>query len=200
MLMELRVAESGINGLVKYGLSRRDRPAERGSASAGGASLASNFDGMAAWSRFASVALSPPASSGSAASSTAIALAPAAASLIPYGVKWVRSKKTYFSALYILLAGGINSLIASQTEDWTMVGLARGERLQIMLTDEELVALDDWRFDKRMPSRASAVRELLKRGLAAEGVALGGRLRSQDFGILEPAEQKAPVQPPRKHK
>ena len=77
-----------------------------------------------------------------------------------------------------------------------MAGLARGERLQIMLTDEELVALDDWRFDKRMPSRASAVRELLKRGLAAEGVALGGRLRSQDFGILEPAEQKAPVPPP----
>ena len=72
-----------------------------------------------------------------------------------------------------------------------MAGLARGERLQIMLTDEELVALDDWRFDARMPSRASAVRELLKRGLAAEGVALGGRLRSQDFGILEPAEQKS---------
>jgi hypothetical protein len=48
MLVEPRVAESGINGLVKYGLSRRDRPAERGSASAGGASLASNFDGMAA--------------------------------------------------------------------------------------------------------------------------------------------------------
>ena len=66
-----------------------------------------------------------------------------------------------------------------------MAGLARGERLQIMLTDEELVALDDWRFDKRMPSRASAVRELLKRGLAAEGVVLGGRLRSQDFGILD---------------
>ena len=54
-----------------------------------------------------------------------------------------------------------------------MAGLARGERLQIMLTDEELVALDDWRFDKRMPSRASAVRELLKRGLAAEGVVFG---------------------------
>jgi hypothetical protein len=87
-----------------------------------------------------------------------------------------------------------------------MAGLARGERLQIMLTDEELVALDDWRFDKRMPSRASAVRELLKRGLAAEGVALASRLRSQDFGILEPAERRskaltgAPVRPPRKHK
>ena len=49
-----------------------------------------------------------------------------------------------------------------------MAALARGERLQIMLTDDELAALDDWRFDKRMPSRASAVRELLKRGLAAE--------------------------------
>jgi hypothetical protein len=42
----------------------------------------------------------------------------------------------------------------------------RGERLQIMLTGEELAALDDWRFARRMPSRAAAVRELLKRGLA----------------------------------
>jgi len=71
-----------------------------------------------------------------------------------------------------------------------MAALARGERLQIMVTDEELVVLDNWRFDKRMPSRASAVRELLKRGLAAEGVALAGRLRSQDVGILEPAQKK----------
>ncbi|HLI67934.1 MAG TPA: hypothetical protein VKU90_16335 [Caulobacteraceae bacterium] len=47
--------------------------------------------------------------------------------------------------------------------------LARGERLQIMLTGDELAALDDWRFARRMPSRAAAVRELLKRGLAAEG-------------------------------
>ena len=42
--------------------------------------------------------------------------------------------------------------------------LARGERLQIMLTKEEVEALDNWRFNKRMPSRAAAVRELLKRG------------------------------------
>jgi hypothetical protein len=48
--------------------------------------------------------------------------------------------------------------------------LNRGERLQIMLTDDELKAVDDWRFKTRMPSRASAVRELLKRGLAAEGI------------------------------
>ena len=41
----------------------------------------------------------------------------------------------------------------------------RGERLQIMLTPEELVLIDDFRFKYRMPSRASSVRELLRRGL-----------------------------------
>jgi len=62
---------------------------------------------------------------------------------------------------------------------------ARGERLQIMLTQDELEALDNWRFSRRMPSRAAAVRELLKRGLAAEGMAIAdGRTRSQDFGII----------------
>lgn len=59
----------------------------------------------------------------------------------------------------------------------------RGERLQIMLTEDELVALDNWRFSQRMPSRAAAVRELLKRGLAAEGYAPTPRQRSQDFGV-----------------
>ncbi len=65
-----------------------------------------------------------------------------------------------------------------------MNDLTRGERLQIMLTKEELEALDNWRFERRMPSRAAAIRELLKRGLAAEGftVAEGGS-RSQDFGV-----------------
>jgi len=65
-----------------------------------------------------------------------------------------------------------------------MNDLTRGERLQIMLTKEEVGALDNWRFSRRMPSRAAAIRELLKRGLAAEGfdVADGGS-RSQDFGV-----------------
>lgn len=63
---------------------------------------------------------------------------------------------------------------------------SRGERLQIMLTPEELTALDDWRFAQRMPSRAAAVRELLRRGLAAEGYAdIEGRTRSKDFSLLE---------------
>lgn len=64
--------------------------------------------------------------------------------------------------------------------------LTRGERLQIMLTDDERIALDDWRFTKRMPSRAAAVRELLKRGLAAEGFAIAdGRAMSKDFSIVD---------------
>ena len=62
----------------------------------------------------------------------------------------------------------------------------RAERLQIMLTEEELDALDDWRFQRRMPSRAAAVRELLKRGLEAEGFDLASHGRkSQDFGIID---------------
>jgi len=69
------------------------------------------------------------------------------------------------------------------------MNLGRGERLQIMLTEDELMAIDDWRFDRRMPSRASAIRELLKRGLIGEGFDLANKnTKSKDFGIL--AEQK----------
>jgi len=63
--------------------------------------------------------------------------------------------------------------------------LTRGERLQIMLTNGELAAVDDWRFRKRMPSRASAVRELLKRGLQAEGFTLAeSGSKSKDYGVI----------------
>lgn len=55
-----------------------------------------------------------------------------------------------------------------------MSDLERGERLQIMLSADELRAVENWRFEKRMPSRAAAVRELLRRGLLAEGFAVAG--------------------------
>lgn len=63
--------------------------------------------------------------------------------------------------------------------------LNRGEQLQIMLTPEELRIVDTWRFARRMPSRAAAIRELLKRGIAAEGFAevLDGQ-KSKDFSVL----------------
>ncbi|MCQ8873299.1 hypothetical protein NP945_15815 [Mesorhizobium sp. LMG17149] len=66
-----------------------------------------------------------------------------------------------------------------------MTELERPERLQIMLTSDELAALENWRFDKRMPSRSAAVRELLRRGLASDGFLTAEQgTKSQDFGIL----------------
>ena len=46
-----------------------------------------------------------------------------------------------------------------------------------MLDAAELALIDDFRFKARMPSRASAVRELLKRGLAAFGT------KSEEFDV-----------------
>ena len=64
--------------------------------------------------------------------------------------------------------------------------LTRGERLQIMMSPEELAVVDDFRFKQRMPSRAAAVRELFKLGLAVstQSPALAGQ-KSTDFGVLE---------------
>jgi len=63
--------------------------------------------------------------------------------------------------------------------------LNRGERLQIMLKSAELRVIDTWRFEKRMPSRAAAIRELLKRGLAAEGFTeVDDGQKSKDFSVL----------------
>jgi hypothetical protein len=74
-----------------------------------------------------------------------------------------------------------------------MGALIRGDRLQFMLAPAELAALDDWRFRKRMPSRASAIRELLKRGLQAEGFDLAdSETKSEDFGILDEKESARP--------
>jgi hypothetical protein len=57
-------------------------------------------------------------------------------------------------------------------------------RLQVMLTGDELRALDDFRFQKRMPTRAAAIREILRRGLAADGFNVAdSAARSKDFGV-----------------
>jgi hypothetical protein len=66
-----------------------------------------------------------------------------------------------------------------------MAELERPERLQIMLTSSELAALENWRFERRMPSRSAAVRELLRRGLASDGFLMAEQgAKSQDFGVL----------------
>jgi len=62
--------------------------------------------------------------------------------------------------------------------------VTRGERLQVMLAEAELRTLDEWRFANRMPSRASAIRELLRRGLATEDpdTTPAGK-KSKHFGV-----------------
>ncbi len=59
-------------------------------------------------------------------------------------------------------------------------------RLQIMLDESELAAIENWRFKTRMPSRAAAVREIMRRGLAAEGFKLAQTgSPSVSFGVVE---------------
>ena len=60
----------------------------------------------------------------------------------------------------------------------------RAERLQVMLSPEELSALDDFRFRHRMPTRAAAVRELLRLGLASNGVDGGAGVKSSEYGVF----------------
>ena len=59
----------------------------------------------------------------------------------------------------------------------------RDERLQIMLSPEELSVLDDFRFKHRMPTRAAAVRELLRLGLSVGGTDGDGQ-KSSTYGVV----------------
>jgi hypothetical protein len=60
----------------------------------------------------------------------------------------------------------------------------RDERLQIMLSQEELRLVDDFRFKHRMPTRAAAVRELLKLGMASMGAVDGDGGKSSNYGVF----------------
>jgi hypothetical protein len=65
-------------------------------------------------------------------------------------------------------------------------GLAREERLQIMVSLEELKAVDTFRFQHRMPSRAAAIRDLLRLGLEVAGaVADNAGISSREYGVLK---------------
>ena len=59
----------------------------------------------------------------------------------------------------------------------------RGERLQIMLSPEELSIIDDFRFKHRMPTRAAAVRELLRMGLTVLATDGDGQ-KSSNYGVV----------------
>jgi len=53
-----------------------------------------------------------------------------------------------------------------------------------MLSPEELAAVDDFRFKHRMPTRAAAVRELLKLGLTVLTSNGGVGMKSSNFGVF----------------
>lgn len=61
----------------------------------------------------------------------------------------------------------------------------RTERLQLMLDDEELTRIDDWRFDNRIPTRAAAIRELIRRGMLYEDIV------DDDTELPDPREMKS---------
>lgn len=73
------------------------------------------------------------------------------------------------------------------------MGRERLVRLQIMLDNAELEAIETWRFQTRMPSRAAAVRELMRRGLAAEGFKMANAgSHSDTYGVItSPVSEEA---------
>jgi len=59
-----------------------------------------------------------------------------------------------------------------------------------MLSGQELEIIDNWRFKSRMPSRAAAIRELMRRGLHAEGFKVADHgAKSRDFGVEDGANE-----------
>jgi hypothetical protein len=70
----------------------------------------------------------------------------------------------------------------------------REERLQIMLDTDELHAVDTFRFEHRMPSRAAAVRELFRLGLSVAGTMRGtvanDVTKSSDYGVLSERKRR----------
>lgn len=67
----------------------------------------------------------------------------------------------------------------------------RAERLQVMLTADEVRMVEEWRFQNRMPSRSAAVRALMNLGLRAnstvvdESALLNGAVSSRDIGLAK---------------
>ena len=57
---------------------------------------------------------------------------------------------------------------AREVSPMTTAKRKRDERVQVMLSADEIAAIDAFRFHARMPSRAAAARELLRRALAPE--------------------------------
>lgn len=62
----------------------------------------------------------------------------------------------------------------------------RSERLQVMLDIDELKVIETWRFMYRMPSRAAAIRALIREGLRAT-------MKAEELEALDPSELPDPI-------
>lgn len=51
---------------------------------------------------------------------------------------------------------------------------AKSNRRPLLVSDEEAAAIDEYRWQNRVPSFAEAVRQLIAKGLAAEGASKQG--------------------------
>jgi hypothetical protein len=79
----------------------------------------------------------------------------------------------------------------------------RLNRLQAMLDDVEFRAIDAWRFKHLMPSRAAAIRDLIRRGLSttndpraiADTFDRGVAAKTTDFGVIEVIDAGAQTRP-----
>lgn len=61
----------------------------------------------------------------------------------------------------------------------------RTVRIQVQLTEEELQSLDEWRFANRIPSRAAAIRELMRLGLTGTTIKRNvTNKKSTDYGLV----------------
>ena len=67
----------------------------------------------------------------------------------------------------------------------------RAERLQLMLTLDEIDAVERWRFEHRMPSRSAAVRSLMNLGLNSEtaqaepDILIRDQISSSEIGVVD---------------
>jgi hypothetical protein len=63
-----------------------------------------------------------------------------------------------------------------------------GERVQAVLSSDEWTALEDFRYSRRMSSRTAAARDLLTRGLAAEGFEVAAfSTKYKGFDVVGPS-------------
>lgn len=103
--------------------------------------------------------------------------------------KYISRQKTLLRMLLTLLSYGcLLTMLHGLVEE--KMARDRMIRLQIMLDNEESETIKAWQFKNRMPSKAAAVREIMRRGLAADGFKMATfGTHSEKYGIVHSPAQ-----------